>query len=309
MAARLLAAAAAAAAIWLVAAEPSAAQDRRLAFRVPGMDEVRRIQDLRYRDLTGSPDTVMYGPDLRFDVFLPPSDAESVRPAVIFIHGGLVAGGTQRISPKDALPAYEQWGRLVAATGLVGITFSHRLNTNENVDTAAADVLELMRVVRGRAAEWRLDPDRICVATFSAGGPLGSLFMTRSAAEPPGVRCVAFYYAFMDMEHAAVISPFRQPHAEPRLSEVRAYSPVDRLLHGTRELPPMLVTRAGRDAIPGINASIDRFMSAALLTNRLVEFYNHPSGRHGFDLTAGGDARAEYILAATLRFFHEHLGG
>lgn len=309
MTARSLTSAAAAGAICLVAADSSAAQDRRLAFRISGMDEVRRIQDLPYHDLRGSPDTVMYGSHLLFDVFLPAWDADSLRPVVIFIHGGLVAGGTQRISPKDALPAYEQWGRLVAASGLAGITFSHRLNTNENVDTAAVDVLELLRVVRGRAAEWRLDLDRICVATFSAGGPLGSLFMAQRAAEMPGVRCVAFYYAFMDMEHAAVISPFRQAHAQPRLAELRGYSPVDRLLRSSRELPPMLVARAGRDAIPGINASIDRFMSAALLTNQMVDFHNHPSGGHGFDLTADPDPRAESIVAATLRFFHQHLRG
>jgi acetyl esterase/lipase len=306
MTSRLPAAAAGLAAICVMAVQPSAAQDRDLAYRIPGMDEVRRVNDQAYRDLSGSPDTVMYGDRLLFDVFLP-TDGDSLRPAVIFIHGGLVAGGTQRISPKDALPAYEQWGRLIAASGLVGITFSHRLNTNENVDTAAADVRELLRVVRSRAAEWWIDPDRVCVAAFSAGGPLGSLFMTERAAELPGVRCIAFYYAYLDMEHAAVISPFRQAHAEPRLSQLRGYSPVDRLLRSTRELPPMLVARAGLDAIPGINASIDRFVSAALLTNRAVEFYNHPAGRHGFDLAAGHDERAEYILAATLRFFHEHL--
>lgn len=308
MTSRLPAAAAGLAAMCFMAAEPTGAQDRRLALRVAGMDDVQRVGDQAYRDLSGSPDTVMYGDRLLFDVFLP-AGGDSLRPAVIFIHGGLVAGGTQRVSPKDTLPAYEQWGRLVAASGLVGITFSHRLNTNENVDTAAADVLELLRVVRNRALEWRIDPDRVCVAAFSAGGPLGSLFMMERATELPGVRCVAFYYAFLDMEHAAVISPFRQAHGEPRLSQLRGYSPVKRLLRSTRELPPMLVVRAGLDAIPGINASIDRFMSAALLTNQAVEFYNHPAGRHGFDLAAGDDERAEYILAATLRFFHEHLRG
>jgi acetyl esterase/lipase len=292
----------------LFAADPAQPQDRHLAYRIDGMDEVRRIHDLVYRDLSGTPDTAMYGPDLRYDVFLPPGGV-GPRPGVIFIHGGMVAGSAQRISPKDALPAYAQWGRLVAAAGLVGITFSHRLNTNENVDTAATDVLELLRDVRRRAPEWGLDPDRICVAAFSAGGPLATMFMTERSAEIPGVRCIVLYYAFLDMEHAAVISPFRQAYDEPRLAQLRPHSPAERLLRATRELPPLLVARAGRDAIPGINSSIDRFMDAALLTNRTIEFYNHPTGRHGFDLTAEPDDRAEYILAATLRFFTEHLGG
>jgi acetyl esterase/lipase len=168
------------------------------------------------------------------------------------------------------------------------------------------DVLNLMREVRRRAAEWRLDPDRLCIAAFSAGGPLTSMFMTDSAAVVHGVRCIALYYPFLDMEHAAVISPFRQPHVEPRLSRLRAYSPAARLRTGTG-VPPLLVARAGHDVIPGINASIDRFMMSALLSNHSVDFYNHPTGRHGFDLTATDDERAEYILRATLAFFQQHL--
>jgi acetyl esterase/lipase len=292
----------------LTATDPGFAQDRRLAHSVPGMDEVRLIENQSYRDLTGSPDTVMYGAALLYDVFMP-TGGDAVRPGVIFIHGGLVAGSTQRISPKDALPAYARWGRLVAASGLVGITFSHRLNTNENIDTAASDVLRLVAEVRQRAAEWRLDPDRICVAVFSAGGPLASLFMTDGASAAPSARCIAFYYAFMDVEHAAVISPFRPAYTEPRLSELRSYSPLAALIRNSGQLPPLLVARAGLDAIPGINASIDRFMLTTLLTNQAVEFYNHPSGTHGFDLTVEDDERAEYILAATLRFFREHLTG
>jgi acetyl esterase/lipase len=249
----------------------------------------------------------MYGPALRYDVFVPPAN-DSLRAGVIFVHGGLVAGSAERVSPKDALPAYAQWGRLVAAAGFVGITFSHRLTTNENVDTAAADVLALLREVRRRSAEWQLDPDRLCVAAFSAGGPLASLFMSDTAGVVHGIRCIALYYPFLDMEHAALISPFRQPHAEPRLSQLRAYSPAARLLSGSR-MPPLLVTRAGQDVIPGINASIDRFLTVALLMNQPVDFFNHPEGRHGFDLVAQEDERAEYILRATLRFFQEHLRG
>lgn len=291
----------------LTAAGPGLAQERRLAYQVPGMERVQRIENLTYSRLTETPDTVMYGRELRYDVFLP-AEGDSVRPGVIFIHGGLVAGSTERVSPKDDLPSYVQWGRLVAASGLVGITFSHRLTTSENVDTAATDVLNLMREVRRRSAEWRLDPDRICIAAFSAGGPLTSLFMTDSADVDHGVRCIALYYPFLDMEHAAVISPFRRPHVEPRLSQLRAYSPAGRLHSGSRRIPPVLVARAGQDAIPGINASIDRFMMSALLTNHPVDFYNHPGGSHGFDLVTAEDARAAYIVRATLHFFHEHLG-
>jgi hypothetical protein len=68
----------------------------------------------------------------------------------------------------------------------------------------------------------------------------------------------------------------------------------------------MLLARAGFDAIPGINASIDRFVQAALWVNAPLDLYVHPTGRHGFDLTAAPDPRAEQIVRATLEFLRRH---
>ena len=177
-----------------------AAQQRQLAYRIPGMDQVQRIADVQYRSLTGTVDTVMYGRDLRYDVFLPAQGTQRSRAGVIFVHGGLVPD-TVRVSPKDDLPAYREWGRLVAAAGMVGITFSHRLTTADNLDVAAQDVEALVRTVRSRAAEWSLDPDRMCVAVYSAGGPLSSLFF-----QSHRVRCVIMLYPFLDVEHTAAVS-------------------------------------------------------------------------------------------------------
>ena len=277
-----------------------AAQQRQLAYRIPGMDQVQLIADLRYRSLIGTADTVMYGSDLRYDVFLPGQGTQRSRAGVIFVHGGLVPD-TVRVSPKDDLPAYREWGRLVAAAGMVGITFSHRLTTADNLDVAAQDVEALVRTVRSRAAEWSLDPDRMCVAVYSAGGPLSSLFF-----QSDRVRCVIMFYPFLDVEHTAAISPFRRAHPPERVAELRQYSPRELLLRLDGDVPPLLVAKAGRDAIPGINASIDRFVQAALWVNAPLDIYVHRTGSHGFDLTSGPDARAQQIVAAALEFMRRH---
>ena len=274
---------------------------RHLAFTLPGMERVQVIKDRVYRSIAGTPDTVMYGPTLRYDVYLP-STAGAKRPGIIFIHGGMVAG-TQRVSPKDDLPSYREWGRLVAAAGFVGITFSHRMTTQDNADVAATDVHALLAEIRSQAAEWNLDPNRLCVAVFSAGGPLSSLFI---AGEVPSVRCLALYYPFLDMEHTAVHTPFRAAHTQQRVQELARFSPRAKLLEA-RTITPMLLARAGRDAIPGINASIDRFMQAAFWVNAPIDFYLHPTGDHGFDMTSVPDARARAIVEATLAFFRRHL--
>lgn len=281
--------------------EAAGQQQRQLAHRISGMDAVRRVADLPYRSLAGTADTVMYGPELRYDVFLPAQRTAESSGGVIFVHGGLVPD-TVLVSPKDDLPAYGEWGRLVAAAGLVGITFSHRLTTADNLDIAAQDVEALLEAVTARAPEWGLDPDRLCVAVYSAGGPLSSLFLDGRHS----VRCIVMFYPFLDIEHTSAISPFRQAHSPERVAELRSHSPRELLLRLGGAVPPMLVARAGRDVIPGINASIDRFVQAALWTNASLDLYIHQTGSHGFDLTTGSDERASEIVAAALAFMLRH---
>jgi acetyl esterase/lipase len=282
--------------------DAAAQQQRQLAYRIPGMDQVRRIADLSYRSLVGTADTVMYGTDLRYDVFMPGQQTQGTRAGVVFVHGGLVPD-TVLVSPKDDLPAYREWGRLVAAAGMVGITFSHRLTTADNLDVAAQDLEALLRVVRARAAEWALDPDRLCVAVYSAGGPLGSLFFER---RDRNIRCIVMFYPFLDVEHTAALSSFRRAHPHARVEELRRYSPRELLLRLGGDVPPLLVAKGGRDAIPGINASIDRFVQAALWVNAPLDLHVHRTGSHGFDMTTGSDPRAQEIVAAALAFIRRH---
>lgn len=276
--------------------------DRRLAFRLPGMEDAVRRENLVYRSLTGSADTAFYGGALHYDVYSPRDRGSSPRPGVVFIHGGLVAG-TRNENPKN-WSSYQQWARLAAAAGFVAVTFTHRLTTSDNADVAAGDVEALLATVRRRASEHGLDRDRICVAVYSAGGPLASIFLRDPR---PYVRCLVLYYPFMDMEHARVHTPFRPPHAAARVAELAPYSPVRWLLANAGKVPPLFLARAGQDAIPGINASIDRFVTAALLTEAPLDFYVHPSGPHGFDMAAAPDPRASAIVEASVVFMRRHL--
>ena len=100
-----------------------------LVLKVPGMDKVKVIQNLKY---TKSDD-----PNVLMDIYISPDLAESAkRPVVIFLHGGAKTDYT----PKD-WGIYTTWGRLIAASGFVGVTFTHRLEyPNPSLEKAAADV-------------------------------------------------------------------------------------------------------------------------------------------------------------------------
>jgi hypothetical protein len=69
---------------------------------------------------------------------------------------------------------------------------------------------------------------------------------------------------------------------------------------------PMFIARAGRDQIPTMNDSIDRFIARAIRENANVVVWNHPDGVHGFD-NQNDDARSREIIVAALGFMRAHL--
>lgn len=265
-------------------------------YTVPGMDTVQVVRDVRYKTTTVNGRA---GVPLSLDVYRVPGGRRA--PGVVFVHGGLVAG--QAPHAKD-WPFYQSWGRIAAASGMVGIVLDHRMNTNDAVDEAGADLLDAIAHVRARAEEYGLDESRLCVAFYSAGGPISGVLLRETM---PHVRCVVLYYPYLDLEHLRRTTPFRGPLPAARVEALRTYSPRAALARGADSLPPMFLARAGRDAIPFLNESVDRFVAEALRRNVALDFVNHAAGAHGFD-TVTRDRRTQDIVGQTLRFMRRHLG-
>lgn len=261
-----------------------------LVYTLPGVEDARVRRDLAYKVDAGS--------ELRCDVYSPPDLASGEsRPGVIFIHGDGPA--EYLVGIKDS-PQYVGWGRLAAASGLVGVTFYHRSTERfTRVREAAADVDDLVAFIRRRGAELRLDPERLCAWVCSAGPPVGLAALLRDA--PPFLRAVVAYYGVMDLV------PPRSSEAPVDDLEALAqeFSPLRQLGRNAAALPPMLLARAGRDSA-ALNETMDRFYGAALERNLAVEMINHPAGRHGFDFLDDDD-RSREIIARTLAFMRHHL--
>lgn len=229
------------------------------------------------------------------DVYLPPDLAKAEkRPAVIFIHGGVKTEYT----PKD-WGIYTSWGRLIAASGLVGVTFTHRLEyPNKSLENAARDISNAIVYVRANADKYNVDKDRICLIAFSAGGPLLTLAMR---GDTPFVRCLLAFYAFMDIQQ----SDYRKTETT---ETVKAFSPITYLQGDVSKIPPLFIARAGRDEVPTMDDSIDRFVNAALAKNIALTFANHPQGVHGFD-NQNDDDRSREIIRGAIAFMQIHLRG
>lgn len=250
---------------------------------LPGMDKVRLWREIDYAK---SPD-----PFVRMDIYAPPGKLGK-RGAVLFIHGGVPTKG----QAKD-WGIYQSWGRLAAASGLVGVTFTQRLGFPQTqINEAASDVAAALAYVRANAATYGIDPDRICLAAFSAGGPMLAPYMTGA---PDHLRCLVSIYTFLDIrqtkEHQAAETP----------ETLSAYSPILKLA-GEGRKSPLLILRAGKDEIPTLLDSIDRFSAEALKVDYPMTLINLPGAPHGFDNKAW-NPRGEEAILETLAFLNRHL--
>jgi acetyl esterase/lipase len=269
------------------AAPPADILSRRIVLAVDGMDRVVVRRNLLYR--------VADDLQLPMDVYIPPGlQAGARRPAVIFIHGGPMAPD---MSPTE-WGVYRSYGELAAASGFVGITFKHRLNSLGDFGRAAGDVRALIDHVRANAAALHVDPDRVALWGFSGGGALlGVAFQQRT----PFVRCVVSYYGILDLrEPAGSGMPPAVP--EPVASEL---SPVYLVAHSAGPFPPTLIARAGRDN-PRINLSVDDFVRAAVTSDVSLDLLTLPQGQHAFDVL-DDTARSREVIERTVAYLRANL--
>ncbi len=258
-----------------------------VVYRVPGMDKVQVKSDLKY--------TSVNEPYLLMDVYIPPGLAKDERrPAVLFIHGSVPAG-----SPAKNMGILTSWGRLVAASGMVGVTFTHRLGFPKPLlAEAASDVNTALDYIRTNADSLNIDKDRICLAAYSGGGPMLSIAMRDNSQY---VRCLVAFYAFMDIQQ----SEMHRANETPDL--VKTFSPITYLASDVSKIAPMFIARAGLDDVPTMNDSIDRYTREAISKNAAITVANHPQGVHGFDNQTDDDRSLE-IIQSVIAFMKMHLG-
>ena len=261
---------------------------RPVVYKLAGAEKAKVISDLNY---TGTD-----SPYRKMDVYVPAGIAKSERrPAVLFLHGGI----GERFTPKD-WGIYTSWGRLIAASNMVGVTFTHRLGFPRTLLTeGASDVADALNYIRTNADSLNIDKDRICLIAFSAGGPLLSMAMRD---KPSYVRCLVAFYAFMDVQQ----SEFHRTSETPET--VKKFSNINYLTDGdASHIAPLFIARAGQDEIPTMNDSIDRFIREAISKNAAITVMNHPQGAHGFD-NRNDDERSREIIQAAIAFMKLHLG-
>jgi len=197
--------------------------------------------------------------------------------------GGVLAdvyepiGGTSRATvviaagypgKYNTLPWTKSWAELIAAAGMNAIAYSNR--------EPASDFLAVLRAI---------EAERIAVLASSGNVPVALSALKRDA--PVRIACAALLYGYM-LDVADAAAQFR--FADPALS----FDELDTTI-------PLLIARAGRDEMPGLDASIDSFVVKALARNVPLTLVNLAEAPHAFDLTHDSD-ETRAIVSGVLRF-------
>ena len=269
--------------------DPTPFSQLKVVYRLPGMDEIRVEKDRTYKSI----DDV----ELMFDIYRPPnSDLQSNLPAVVFVHG---EGPPEVIKNSKDWGQYDGWGRLIALSGMIAVTFNRRSSHFfSRLSEPAADVEDLLDHVLHPKHKLGIDPHRVAIWTCSGGAPFGM-----RAGLKREVRCIAAYYGRMSLE------PIREGiEGEVSQSLLDQYSSVMHLGSISPErVPPILIAKAELDDLVGVNESIDEAIEVSRARNLSVTVTNHALGEHGMDVR-NDDDRMRDIIAETLVFFRRHLG-
>jgi pectinesterase len=108
------------------------------------------------------------GIDLMLDVFSPKNTKNA--PCLIIIHGGGWRSGDKT--------HHHEMAKVLAMRGYVVVTPSYRLSTHALYPAAMVDAKTAIRWVRGHSKSLKINPEKIAIAGFSAGGQMAALVGT-----------------------------------------------------------------------------------------------------------------------------------
>lgn len=215
-------------------------------------------------------------------VFLPPADKANGAAIVLCPGGGYI----RHVTDREGYPI-AQW---LNEHGIAAIILEYRLPELRH-QVPLLDAQRAVRLTRTNAAAWKINPQRVGILGFSAGGHVASTAATHfdrgNAAAPDPVERVScrpdfawLVYPVVTMggdTHAGSKAKLLGPDPKPEL--IRRYSNETQI---TADTPPAFLAHAVDDkAVPIENS---RQFAAAMTANHVpVELLELPSGGHGLN--------------------------
>jgi len=199
-----------------------------------------------------------FGDSTTMDVYLP-DNAETARPGVLWIHGGGWSSFHRDVHTDHAIR--------LARAGYVSATIDYRLVPEGVYTDLVKDCFCALAHFRANADAYGLDPDRVAIAGYSAGGHLVSMLGTTydldetapdcgagPAAPPNAVISGAGIHDMRAMPSSSVVSDFVGGSKKEVPEHYDVMSPI---LHIDADTPPYLMIHGTADLFVDVKQSED----------------------------------------------------
>lgn len=216
------------------------------------------------------------------EMYLPPAN-DSLCPAVIICPGGgysvIVYEGEGILTAKK-----------LAANGIAAFVLKYRLPTSssdDNKNLPLKDAQQAIKTVRENASKWNINPDKIGIMGFSAGGHLASTLAThyhplidnpKSTSLRPDFQILVYPVISMQDSLTHLGSRKQLLGETPSPEDINNFSSE---LQVDGNTPPAYITHATDDVVVDVDNSI--FYFEQLRHHKVpVEMHIYQEGNHGF---------------------------
>ena len=197
-----------------------------------------------------------------------------------------------------------QLGEWFAQRGITAMVVKYRISGSDekryHFPVPQMDARRAIRVARGMAEEWRIDPERVGVMGFSAGGHLASTCVTMfdetfSQETNDAIDALSCRPSFGILVYPVISmsKPYGHGGSKRRLlgenPPPELVASCDTALRVTEKTPPVLIVHSADDAGVPLRNALD-FMDACTAHRVPVTAHIYPTGGHGYGFAGRGDA-------------------
>lgn len=189
------------------------------------------------------------------------------------------------------------------ALGMAAFVLRYRLGPRYHHPIELGDVQRAIRLVRARAGEWHLAPDRVGIMGFSAGGHLASSASTHfdagNANAPDPIDRVSSRpdFAVLGYPVITLVEPWTHQGSKTNLLGDAPDAALARSLSNetqiTASTPPTFIYHTNADTVVPVENSIHYFL-ALRKAGVPAELHVFKEGRHGTGLGLSDSALSEW---------------
>jgi acetyl esterase/lipase len=275
-------------------------------------DDVPRIKLYEVTpDIVAGTDSEYDPGEPTLDLYIP--DAASATGAGILI---LPGGGYQMLTVPGEGPAP---ARFFLEHNVAAFVLRYRHGPRYHYPTTLQDAQRALRLIKSRATEYNVDPDRIGVFGGSAGGHLAALLSTLYASgtlpaapyRPDAVDALDARPAFSLLLYPVIdLTDDAVTHGGSRTNltqdDPKLFTPLSPQLHVTPATPPVFLVHGTNDRLVPVQNSL-LYYQAAVAAGVPAEMHILDNGPHGFGMADGlDDETVREWPEQALRFMARH---